>query len=283
MNFVVPGMQQSDASLYLPVLSPIVDVRELTAREKLFSISVEGLRGFVPRPCQFVMLSLFGVGEAPLSISAWHPRSRTIELCVRAVGTVTRALHRRKRGERVGLRGPYGNGFDLNRIGGRDLLFVAGGLGLAPLRSLIHAVLEERKSFGKLTLLYGARSPAELLFRDEIESWTAQPNFQRWVTVDVAESGWEGHVGVITRLFRNLRLDPLQTVAVVVGPPVMYQFVLREILARGLPEGRIFLSFERRMRCAVGKCGHCQINGLWVCQDGPVLSLSQVKTLPEAL
>jgi sulfite reductase subunit B len=268
-------------SPHLPETGRILRVEELTAKEKLFEIALED-RPLGHQPCQFVQVSLFGIGEAPISISSSPTVSDTFELCVRNVGSVTNAIHQLKVGDRLGIRGPYGNGFPLEKILGKDVLFVCGGLGLAPLRSLIRWSLEHRRSFGRLVTLYGARSPQELLFRDELEQWKKGTAMEFHLTVDRPDEGWQGNTGVITTLFRGLHLDPLKTVAVVVGPPVMYKFVILELLQRAIMESRIYVSLERRMRCGLGKCGHCQMNGIYVCQEGPVFCYSEVKKVPEA-
>ena len=163
------------------------------------------------------------------------------------------------------------------------MLFAPGGLGLAPLRSLINQVLDERATFGRVIILYGAKRPQELLFRDELTAWTARSDVECHITVDRGDETWDGHVGVITTLFPEISIDPRNTTAVTCGPPIMYRFVLMELLGKGIPETQIYLSLERRMKCGVGKCGHCQINGLYCCQDGPVFTYAQIKGVEEAL
>jgi sulfhydrogenase subunit gamma (sulfur reductase) len=196
---------------------------------------------------------------------------------------VTNALHRMKPGSTVGIRGPFGNGFPVDKMRGKDLLLVPAGIGLAPLRSLIHQVLDERDSFGRFIILYGARDASLLLFKDELAQWGARDDVELHVTVDRGDESWGGNVGVITTLFPRITVNPRDTVAVTVGPPVMYRFVLIEFLSKGIQDSRIFLSLERRMKCGLGKCGHCQINSVYVCQKGPVFSYAQLKELPEAI
>jgi NAD(P)H-flavin reductase len=256
----------------------------MTELEKYFRIELPNAKNLGHDPGQFVMLSIPGVGEAPISISSSPSRSNgSFELCVRNVGDVTGALHRMEPGQLVGIRGPYGDGFPIERMRGRDMLFAPGGLGLAPLRSLINQVLDERGTFGRVMILYGAKRPAELLFRDELDEWAARDDVEFHVTVDRADGDWEGNVGVITTLFPKITVDPRNTVAVTCGPPIMYRFVLMEMLGKGLSESQIYLSLERRMKCGVGKCGHCQINDLYCCQEGPVFTYAQIKNVPEAL
>jgi sulfhydrogenase subunit gamma (sulfur reductase) len=192
-------------------------------------------------------------------------------------------LHRLQPGATVGIRGPFGNGFPMQKMKGRDLLFAPGGLGLAPLRSLIKQVLDERDSFGQVTILYGAKNPSELLFKEELAEWEARDDVELHVTVDRSNEAWTGNVGVITTLFPKITVNPRSTIAVTVGPPVMYRFVIMELLSKGIQDGRIFVSLERRMKCGLGKCGHCQVNGAYVCQEGPVFSYARLKELPEAI
>jgi sulfhydrogenase subunit gamma (sulfur reductase) len=271
-------------SLYAPEFARLTSVHPVTELEKLFTVELPGGKSLNHAPGQFVMLSIPGVGEAPISITSSPSRSNgTFELCVRKMGDVTGALHGLQVGAMVGIRGPFGHGFPIDAMHGKDMLFAPGGLGLAPLRSLINQVLDEREDFGRVIILYGAKRPAELLFRDELEQWAVRDDVEFHVTVDRGEGDWNGNVGVITTLFPKVSVDPHETVAVTCGPPIMYRFVLMEMLGKGIPENHIYLSLERRMKCGVGKCGHCQINGLYCCQSGPVFTYDQIKNVPEAL
>ncbi len=270
-------------SLYLPRMAEVIQVERLTEKEKLFTLRLEKGQALGQHPGQFVEVSVLGIGEAPISVSSSPTRGGTFELCVRAIGDVTNALHRMKPGDWVGIRGPFGHGFPVEKMRGKDLLFAAGGLGLAPLRSLIQFVLDERESFGRVIVLYGARNPSELLFTEELTAWALRRDIEFHLTVDRGDATWTGHVGVITTLFPSVAVNPRSTVAVTCGPPVMYRFVLIELLAKGIPENQIYLSLERRMKCGVGKCGHCQINGVYCCQEGPVFLYAQIKGLKEAI
>jgi len=275
-----------EESIYLPQPARIVDVRPLTALEKLFTLELPGGLSLGHQPGQFVEVSVFGIGEAPISISSSPSRSNgTFELCVRRSGDLTGVLHRMQAGQVLGVRGPFGRGFPIERFHGKDLLFAPGGLGLAPLRSLINQVLDERGQFGRVTILYGAKHPSELLFTDELAQWAARNDVEVRLTVDRPDADWKGNVGVITTLFPRVQIYARNTVAVVCGPPVMYRFVLMELLGKGIAESSIFLSLERRMKCGVGKCGHCQINHVYACQSGPVFSYAEIKGmgLTEAL
>jgi sulfite reductase subunit B len=274
----------AERSVYLPVVARIAGVRPMSQLEKLFSIELPDGLTLNHAPGQFVGLSIFGVGEAPFSISSSPSRSSgTFELCIRRVGQVTGALHGLEPGDTVGVRGPFGQGFPMRRFQGKDLLILPGGLGLAPLRSVINQVLDYRSDYGRLIILYGARHPAELLFKDELARWQARGDVEVMVTVDRPDYDWRGHVGVITTLIPEVQLDALNTVAITIGPPVMYRFVLMELLGKGIREANIWLGLERRMKCGIGKCGHCQINQYYTCVDGPCFPYTQIKRLEEAL
>jgi sulfite reductase subunit B len=270
-------------TIYKPELARITRTEKLTKAETLFDIELLSGKSLGHKPGQFVEVSVFGVGEAPISVSSPPSDSPTFQLCVRAVGNVTNALCNKKVGDKIGIRGPFGKGFELENFKGRDVLFVAGGLGLVPLRSLIWSVLNSREDYGNVYILYGARRPQELLFKDELKIWEERKDVEYYVTVDMGEDGWRGHVGVITTLFPYIKFDPVKTQAVIVGPPIMYRFVIRELKNRRVSDENIWVSLERKMKCGVGKCGHCQINNIYVCQDGPVFNYKQIKDLPEAI
>ncbi|MGD8813087.1 MAG: FAD/NAD(P)-binding protein [Anaerolineales bacterium] len=271
-------------SIYQPSIMLVSKVKPMTELEKLITIEIPEGVTFHHRPGQFVEVSLLGVGEAPISISSSPSRTTSsFELCVRRVGSVTNAIHELKPGDLIGIRGPFGNGFPLERFRGKDLLFAPGGLGLAPLRSLINEVIDDRGNYGRVIILYGARHPSELLFKQELETWKERDDVEFHVTVDRPDEDWNGKVGVITTLFYDIQVHPRNTVAVTCGPPVMYRYVIMELLGKSVPEGNIWLSLERRMKCGVGKCGHCQMGSIYTCLDGPVFSYSQIKHLEEAL
>lgn len=278
-------MNEKSASIYMPRPATIKSVKQMTAREKLFEIALDDGTSLGHKPGQFVELSILGIGEAPISVSSAPSQGNTFELCVRAVGNVTNALHRLNVGDKVGIRGPFGNGFDANFLKGKDILFVGGGIGIAPLRSLINYVLANRKDYGKVTILYGCREPCELLFDYEIAEWEKRDDVEHYLTVDKCPDGacWDGNIGVITTLIPKADFDPNTTHAVICGPPIMYKFVIKSLKEKDMPDDHIILSLERRMKCGVGKCGHCQINGIYVCQDGPVFNYAGIKNLPEAL
>ena len=269
--------------LYIPTLAEIVQVRRFTALEKWFKIRTRDGVSLSYEPGQFVEVSVFGIGEAPISITSSPSGNGAFEICVRKVGDVTTALHNLEEGAVIGLRGPFGKGFPLFRMKGCDLLFIAGGLGIAPLRSAINYVLDRRDDFSNITILYGAKTPAEILFSDELSGWQQRKDIKCEITVDKPGAGWTGKSGVITRLIPPLEIDARRTYALVVGPPIMYKYVLMELGIKKIPEAQIYLSLERRMKCGVGKCGHCQINSVYVCQEGPVFNYQTLKFLTEAI
>lgn len=273
-----------ESSLFKSKRATILETETLTEKDKLFRIRLDSEEEINHIPGQFVEVYVPGVGEAPISISSSPTTKLFFELCIRSIGSVTKTLHNMDVGDKVGIRGPFGNGFDMNLLKGKDLILIGGGLGLAPLRSLINYVIDEREKFGKATVLYGCKKPCERLFVDELERWKREEDIEFKETVDECpeDVNWEGKTGVVTTLIPEVEFDPDTTYAVVCGPPVMYKFVMKELDDAGLPKDHRFLSFERRMRCGVGKCGHCQMGSLYVCQDGPVFKYTEIRDVPEA-
>lgn len=278
-----PSSARSGEPLYLPRPATLKRVEKLTRSETYFEIELDEGIPLGHQPGQFVEVSIMGYGEAPISLSSAPDGSR-FELVVRKVGDVTTQLHTMKPGDKVGIRGPFGKGFDTEALKGKDLLFIGGGIGIIPMRSLIKYVLDHRQDYGEVTILYGCKEPCELFFKDEVNQWNKLEDVNLLLSADKCPEGecWEGEVGLITCLLPKVTFDPRTTIAIVVGPPVMYKFVIRDLLKRGVPEEHIIVSLERRMKCGVGKCGHCQINGMYVCKDGPVFNYRDVKDLPEA-
>ena len=274
---------RAETELYAPRLAKLVKIDKLTPRERVFEFRFMDKKGLGHRPGQFVEVSVMGIGEAPISISSSPTRDGTFQLAVRSVGNVTNAMHALEKGAIVGIRGPFGNGFPIEALEGKDILLIAGGIGLFPLRSLVQYILDRRSSFGRVILLFGARSPAERLFLDELAAWSQSPEIEFQETVDRGDENWKGNVGVITTLIPKVNIEPKKTMAVVVGPPIMYRFVIIELKKKDIPDDNIILSLERRMKCGVGKCGHCQINDVYVCQEGPVFTLAQLRNLREAV
>jgi NAD(P)H-flavin reductase len=229
------------------------------------------------QPGQFAMLYAFGAGEVPISISGdLTGDGRPLVHTVRAVGAVTRSICSLREGDTVGARGPYGTAWPLAHAEGRDVVIVAGGIGLAPLRPVIYDLVANRDRYGSVSILYGGRSPAELLYVDELERWRGRFDVGVEVAVDTAQAGWRGRVGVVTTLIPPATFDPGNAVAMVCGPEVMMRFAGMALADAGLPDSAIWLSLERSMKCAVGFCGHCQLGPLFVCKDGPVFRRSDV-------
>ncbi len=273
-------------SIYEPTLATVKSVKDLTGREKLFEISLNSGKPLGHKPGQFVEVSIFGIGEAPISVSSSPTDGNgSFELGVRKIGNVTGAMHNLETGATVGIRGPYGTNFPTEETKGRDLLIVAGGIGLVPARSFINYVLANRQDYGRVIILFGTKSPDELLYTDELAQWRESDTIEYHETVDHGDDSWKGNIGVITTLFPKVDVDPTKTTAIVVGPPIMYRFAIKECKDKGIADKDIVVSLERRMKCGVGKCGHCQINESYVCQDGPVYTYSDIldKNLKEAI
>lgn len=232
-------------------------------------------------PGQFNMLYAFGTGEVPISISGGTHFSEGVLHTVREVGTVTRALRRLKSGHTVGLRGPFGTAWPIEAALGSDIVILAGGIGLAPLRPLMHSLLQQREKFGEISLLYGARTPEDLLFTEEFETWRGKYGVQVKVTVDTADRSWQGNVGVVTTLIPRVSFEPEHSVAMICGPEIMMRFSVRELKQLGVAEENIYISMERNMKCAVGFCGHCQFGPAFICKDGPVFAYDKLKRFLE--
>ena len=276
------GAERMAANPYRPWPARITSITELTATEKLFEFRLvdECIRNaFHHEPGQFVELSIFGVGEAPISISSSPSKSGFIELCVRRAGRFTEALHKMQCGDIVGIRGPFGRGFPFEKMRGHDILLVAGGLGIAPLRSLINNIHDERSDFGKVTIIYGSKTPQEVMFRNQFEMWRHRKDFDLYLTVDHADETWDGEEGLVTKPFEHLEINPDTTFGALCGPPVMYRFVVQEMRKKGISYDHIYMSFERHMKCGMGKCGHCQIGHQYCCIDGPVFNYWEAKNI----
>ena len=264
-------------------MAELVKAEKFTEKEKFFELKMPDGRDLGHQPGQFVELSIFGFGEAPFGVCSSPTKQGSFELCVREVGSLTKTLHGLPTKTKVGIRGPFGKGFPVDELKGKDIIIVGGGMGLVPLRSLINYIIDRRKDFGKFSILYGTKSPGEIIFKDDIKEWQKKLDNEFLMTVDKGDKDWTGNVGVITTLFSKLKFNPATTHAVVVGPPIMFKFVIAELLIRGMTEDKIIVSLERRMKCGLGKCGHCQINNVYVCQCGPVFKYFEIKSLGEAL
>ena len=256
----------------------IADVARETADTRTVAIEPYEDGALPPfQPGQFSMLYAYGVGEIPVSISGDPGVANRLVYTIRSVGAVSRALIRCKPGDAIAVRGPFGASWPVDRARGGDVLLVAGGIGLAPLRPVIYHIARNRSQYGRVVLLYGARNPKELLFTRELKGWKALPDFELLTTVDVGGPSWRGHVGVVTKLFGFATLRPERTTAMTCGPEIMMRFVVRELGLKGFAGEQIYLSMERNMRCAVGFCGHCQLGPYFICKDGPVFAYPQVR------
>jgi len=264
----------------------ILNVIRLTDMEKLFQVRIldEGeSERFSFLPGQFVMVEVPGYGEIPISISSSASRAGYLELCIRRVGIVTGALHRAERGARIGIRGPFGTHFPMETMKGHDVLLIAGGLGLAPLRASIFGVIENRADFENVHILYGTRSRDQLLFDYQYEEWSRIDDIDLQVIVEEPDGEWTGPVGLITKLLDGIEVDPQRTFAIVCGPPVMFKFVCGRLSEQGMPMRRMFVSLERRMHCGMGKCCRCNIGSTFTCMEGPVFDYWTVMNLKEAI
>lgn len=262
----------------MPMLPAVARIREYQREAPgVFTLGLEAPARFRFQPGQFNMLYAFGVGEAAISLSGDVDDTATIRHTVRAVGSVTNALARLQPGAALGLRGPFGSAWPLEDARGSDVVIVAGGIGLPPLRPVIYHLLRHRQDYGRLALLYGVRSPADILFGAELDHWRQRGDFQVLVTVEQAEPSWRGSIGMVTQLFSQCEFDPPRTIGLMCGPEVMMRFVIRELASRGVTEPRIYLSLERNMQCAVGFCGHCQFGPEFVCMNGPVFRYDRIK------
>ena len=270
--------------VYLPSPATVGEVKPMTKLESFFSCRLDSGEELGHMPGQFVEVSIPGVGEAPISIASSPTRKESFEMVVRKVGNVSGAMHKLSAGDKVFIRGPFGTTFPVDdAMRGQDILFICGGIGLVPVRSAIQYVLDNRDDYGRVMILFGAKTPRDRLFTDEFEQWRNTKNVTLLETVDHRDESWSGPEGVITTLMPLVKVDEARTIAVICGPPIMYKFVITELLKAKLHEDQIYLSLERHMKCGVGKCGHCQINNIYVCQEGPVFKFSDISDIEEAL
>ena len=270
------GRTQSGDGL-LPVPVRVSRVRRETA--DVTTIELTPPSAFASTPGQFNMLYVFGLGEVAISLSGDPADQRRVAHTVRAVGAISRAITRLRRNQVIGVRGPYGSGWRVAESEGSDIVVVAGGLGLAPLRPVIYQVLARREHYGRVVILYGARGPADILFRRELQAWRRRLDLDITVTVDHAGADWRGNVGVVPALIPRAPIDPDHAVAMVCGPEIMMRFTIDALRQRGLAMERIFVSMERNMKCAIGLCGHCQFGPAFVCRDGPVFRFDRIAPL----
>lgn len=255
----------------------VARVQRETSDTVTVSLEADGTFPFIPG--QFNMLYAFAVGEVPISMSGDPGREHEIVHTIRSVGAVSGALCGLRKGAVVGVRGPFGQPWPVADTRGLDLLLVAGGVGLAPLRPVVYHALRHRAAYGRVDLLVGARTPGDLLYRRELTRWQRRGDLRVLTTVDRAGTDWKGRIGVVPQLLDEIPVDAARTAALLCGPEVMMRFTIRQLVERGVPEDRIYLSLERNMKCAVGFCGHCQFGPSFVCRDGPVFRYDRISSL----
>jgi NAD(P)H-flavin reductase len=265
---------EKPGSPLVPFVVRVRDCRQET--HDSFTLALEAPAGFCFRPGQFNMLYVFGVGEAAISLSGDAADEQTVVHTIRAVGSVTQALARLGPAQAVGMRGPFGSAWPLEAARGCDVVLVAGGIGAAPLRPVLYHLLRRREEYRRITLLYGVRTPGDLLYAAELDQWR-QRDVQALVTVNHGDASWRGSIGMVTELFAQVEFDPKQTIGLMCGPEVMLRFAQREFEKRGVNDDQLYLSLERNMRCAVGFCGHCQLGPEFICVDGPVFRYDRIK------
>ena len=268
--------------IYLPELATITKRRMLNGTELYMHLEFDSGKELGHIPGQFVEVSLAGIGECPISISS-SSTQKGFELVIRNAGSLTKAIHNLEVGDKLGIRGPYGSTYPIEQAKGKDLVFICGGIGLVPQRSFIRYCLDNRQDYGRITVLLGTKCYDMRLFREEIAMWMERKDMMVMETIDQAHDCWNGNVGVVTTLIPKVEGDLPNSLALVCGPPIMYKFVLMALAEAGVPESSIYVNLERRMKCGVGKCGHCQINDKYVCQDGPVFRFSDLALVPEAI
>ena len=261
-----------------PMVGKVVKILEESTDVKTFRIStLDGKKPFAPKPGQLGMFSLPMIGEAMFSVT--NQGDDYIDMAIKKTGELTDALHEIEEGQEIGIRGPYGNGFPLEYLKGKDIVFIAGGIGLAPVRSVIMHCLKNRADYGKLTIIYGARSVEDLCFKDDLfNNWPKEENTQVYVTIDRPQEGWEGHVGFVPDYIKEIAPNP--QIAIICGPPGMIKFSLPALTGLGFQSDDVITTLELRMKCGIGKCGRCNIGHKYVCLDGPVFTLTQLNEMP---
>ena len=269
--------------IYLPLPATVQALKMLNQTELYLELAMDNKRlEYVPG--QFVEVSIAGIGEAPISISSTPTRGDSFELVVRKIGNVTNAIHNLKEGDKVGIRGPMGRGiYPTEQTKGKNLVFICGGIGLVPQRSFINYVLDNRDDYGDITILLGTKNPLERIFHSELEDWSKREDVKFLETVDRGDESWKGNVGVVTTLMSKIENELKDAAVFICGPPVMYKFVLMSLMEYSVSNDRIYLNLERKMKCGVGKCGHCQINHYYACINGPVFCQADLINVPEAI
>ena len=264
---------------YIPKLARLVKVKKEAPDVKTFRFKFVEKSKFNFVPGQILMVTVFGIGEATFGIVPTEKKDE-YEFTVKKMGTVTSALFKLKKGDVIGIRGPFGNGYPVKELKGKSILLVAGGVGFPPIKSLLLYLLKNRKVYGRIELYYGAKTPEDLVYKKELKEWSKRKDLKVRVTVDRATEGWKGHVGVVTTILEDVEVDE-NTLAFMCGPSIMMKFVTLKLKERGLSEDRIYASMERLMECGVGACAHCNIGNVYVCKDGPVFRVDKLFKLVE--
>ncbi len=271
--------QVGSPDVMIPEMLRISKARRDTRDVFTIELDVSARGGFSFLPGQFNMLYPFGMGESAISISGDPARPEKLVHTIRAVGTVTKAMQELRKGDIIGVRGPFGRSWPVAEAQGKDLVIIAGGIGLAPLRPMIYHAVRNRSSFGKVVIVYGSRSPADLLYAKEIEEWRGKLDIQLAVTVDSADRTWKGHTGVVTKHIGRMDFAPANTIAMMCGPEIMMRFAARDLERLGVPQESVWITMERNMRCGAALCGHCQFGPSFVCKDGPVYRYDKIAAL----
>ena len=272
----------SQKDIYLPQPATITNRKILNETELYVHLELDSGKELGHEAGQFVEVSVAGIGEAPISISS-SPTQKGFEMVIRNAGSVTNAIHNLQPGDKLGIRGPFGSGYPVEEMMGKNLIFICGGIGLVPQRSFINFVLDNRSEFGNMDILLGTKSYQERFFQEEIAQWSQRNDTYVLETLDREHESWEGNVGVVTTIMPQFENNFSSSTVFVCGPPIMYKFVLMALFEFQVSKNNIFLNLERRMKCGVGKCGHCQMNDQYVCQTGPVYRFSELANVPEAI
>jgi sulfhydrogenase subunit gamma (sulfur reductase) len=273
-----------EKDIYLPRLATLEKKRLMNPTEMYLRLSIDDNEPFDFIPGQFVEVSIAGMGEAPVTISSSPTQKGYFELVVRRIGNVTNAIHRLRIGDKIGIRGPLGKGtYPVEEAKGKNVVFICGGIGLVPQRSFINYILDNRADYKELAVLLGTKCMAQRFFHSEIDGWSHRKDIRFMETIDQTDDCWLGNVGVVTTLIPKIETELQSALVFICGPPVMYKFVLMALQEAEVPKERIFLNLERKMKCGVGKCGHCQINNYYACIDGPVFRYSDLRIAPEAI